>query len=107
MKARRQALILEMLGREPVRNQEQLRRGLKAQGADVTQATLSRDIKELGLVKRASDGAYQRSSAVVPGSDILIQGALGTGLVRELARIHGVAVRELDVEALLSRLGTE
>ena len=60
MKGRRQALILDLLGREPVRNQEQLRRGLKALGVVVTQATLSRDIKELGLVKRASDGAYQR-----------------------------------------------
>ncbi len=67
MKARRQALILEMLGREPVRSQEQLRRGLKAQGAEATQATLSRDIKELGLVKRASDGAYQRASTAAPG----------------------------------------
>jgi transcriptional regulator of arginine metabolism len=60
MKARRQALILDLLGREPVRNQEQLRRGLRAIGVVATQATLSRDIKELGLVKRASDGAYQR-----------------------------------------------
>jgi len=60
MKARRQALILDLLGREPVRNQEQLRRGLRAVGVVATQATLSRDIKELGLVKRASDGAYQR-----------------------------------------------
>ena len=60
MKARRQALILDLLGREPVRNQEQLRRGLRAVGVVATQATLSRDIKELGLVKRAADGAYQR-----------------------------------------------
>jgi transcriptional regulator of arginine metabolism len=60
MKARRQALILDLLSREPVRNQEQLRRGLKAIGVLATQATLSRDIKELGLVKRSSDGAYQR-----------------------------------------------
>jgi transcriptional regulator of arginine metabolism len=60
MKARRQALILDLLSREPVRNQEQLRRGLKAMGVLATQATLSRDIKELGLVKRSSDGAYQR-----------------------------------------------
>ncbi len=44
-------------------------------------------------------------AAVAPGSDILIQGALATGLVRELARIWGVPVRELDVEALVSRLG--
>lgn len=52
--------------------------------------------------RRAIVGAL---AAVAPGSDILIQGALGTALVRELARIHGVAVRELDVEALLSRVG--
>ena len=52
--------------------------------------------------RRAIVGAL---AAVAPGSDILIQGALGTALVRELARIHGVPVRELDVEALLSRLG--
>jgi transcriptional regulator of arginine metabolism len=63
MKARRQALILDLLAREPVRNQEQLRRGLRAIGVVATQATLSRDIKELGLVKRASDGAYQRPTA--------------------------------------------
>jgi transcriptional regulator of arginine metabolism len=66
MKARRQALILDLLGREPVRNQEQLRKGLKLLGVTATQATLSRDIKELGLMKRASDGAYQRPSAGAP-----------------------------------------
>jgi transcriptional regulator of arginine metabolism len=66
MKARRQALILDLLGREPVRNQEQLRRGLKVLGVNATQATLSRDIKELGLVKRASDGAYQRPTSTAP-----------------------------------------
>jgi transcriptional regulator of arginine metabolism len=66
MKARRQALILELLDRQPLRNQEQLRRGLKALGVVATQATLSRDIKELGLVKRASDGAYQRAGPTLP-----------------------------------------
>ena len=80
MKARRQALILELLGREPVRNQEQLRHGLKALGVDVTQATLSRDIKELGLMKRASDGAYQRPTAQAPPG-----GSAVTGLSRAVA----------------------
>lgn len=70
MKARRQALILDLLGRDPVRNQEQLRRGLKALGVNATQATLSRDIKELGLVKRASDGAYQRATDAVPSAGV-------------------------------------
>jgi transcriptional regulator of arginine metabolism len=63
MKTRRQSLILQLLDRQPIRNQEQLRRGLRAQGVVATQATISRDIKELGLVKRAADGAYQRATA--------------------------------------------
>lgn len=58
MKARRQAAVVDLVGREPVRSQEQLRVRLRRRGFDVTQATLSRDIKELGLVKRAADGAY-------------------------------------------------
>ena len=33
-----------------------------------TQATISRDIKELGLVKRAADGAYQRAAAAGPAA---------------------------------------
>ena|SRR5689334_9962510 len=65
MKARRQAVILQLLDRERIRNQEQLRKGLHAAGLDATQATISRDIKELGLVKRAADGAYQRATGPV------------------------------------------
>ena len=64
MKARRQALILDIVDHEPLHSQEQLRRRLHHHGFDATQATISRDIKELGLVKRAGDGAYQR-----PGVD--------------------------------------
>jgi len=60
MKARRQGLILEMIDRQPLHSQEQLRQRLLKAGFEATQATISRDIKELGLVKRAGDGAYQR-----------------------------------------------
>jgi transcriptional regulator of arginine metabolism len=66
MKAFRQAAILDIVGREAIRNQEALRQKLKARGFDVTQATLSRDIKELGLVKRAADSAYQRAGPPEP-----------------------------------------
>lgn len=59
MKLRRQSAILDVVEHEAVRSQEQLRQRLVARGFDVTQATLSRDIKELGLLKRSSDGAYQ------------------------------------------------
>ena len=64
MKARRQSLILELVDREALHSQEQLKRRLRQRGINATQATISRDIKQLGLVKRAGDGAYQR-----PGAD--------------------------------------
>jgi transcriptional regulator of arginine metabolism len=57
MKTRRQSAILDAVQRGPIRSQEQLRRAIRAAGFQVTQATLSRDIRELGLVK--ADGAYQ------------------------------------------------
>jgi transcriptional regulator of arginine metabolism len=64
MKAPRQAVLLELIDREPLHSQEELRRRLRQRGFAATQATISRDIAELGLVKRAGDGAYQR-----PGAD--------------------------------------
>lgn len=63
MKAQRQSAIIDVVEHEAVRSQEQLRQRLHARGFDVTQATLSRDIKELGLLKRSSDGAYQPAGA--------------------------------------------
>jgi transcriptional regulator of arginine metabolism len=66
MKARRQAAILDLIDRDALRSQEQLRRRLHQRGLQATQATISRDIKELGLVKRAGDGAYQRAGLDIP-----------------------------------------
>ncbi|MDK2889327.1 MAG: transcriptional regulator of arginine metabolism [Thermoanaerobacter sp.] len=51
MKARRQRKILEIIRRELVETQEDLAAALKKSGFEVTQATISRDIKELGLIK--------------------------------------------------------
>ena len=64
MKPFRQAAIVELVTGEAIHSQELLRKRLKRRGFDATQATLSRDIKELGLVKRAADGAYQRVDVV-------------------------------------------
>ena len=61
MKTYRQAAILDLVSRQIVRSQDTLRRQLAARGITATQATISRDIKELGLVKRAADGAYQKA----------------------------------------------
>jgi transcriptional regulator of arginine metabolism len=66
MKPRRQAAIRDVVEREAIRSQEQLRQRLAARGFAVTQATLSRDIKELGLVKRSADGAYRLTPDLAP-----------------------------------------
>ena len=57
MKAQRLSAIQDVVEHEAVRSQEQLRQRLATRGFVVTQATLSRDIKELGLLKRSADGA--------------------------------------------------
>lgn len=51
MKAKRQRKIRELIEDLIMETQEQLVEELKRQGYEVTQATVSRDIKELGLVK--------------------------------------------------------
>jgi transcriptional regulator of arginine metabolism len=58
MKPRRQSVILDVVRTVPIHSQEQLRRRVRAAGFDVTQATLSRDIRELGLVKGGADRSY-------------------------------------------------
>lgn len=66
MKTYRQSAILDLVSRQVVRSQNTLRRQLAARGITATQATISRDIKELGLVKRAADGAYQKAQSETP-----------------------------------------
>ena len=56
MKAKRHAVILHLIREHRIANQERLRELLLKQGVEVTQATLSRDIRELGLVKVTGEG---------------------------------------------------
>ena len=63
MKSWRQSQILDVIDHEPIVSQEMLRQRLQDRGIEATQATLSRDLKQIGLVKRAGDGAYVRPGA--------------------------------------------
>ena len=59
MKAKRHAKILELIESYAIDTQEELQNRLQECGFKVTQATVSRDIKELRLVKvQSSDGRY-------------------------------------------------
>ena len=60
MKSKRQLKIVELVKNESVETQEDLLSMLRAEGFGVTQATISRDIRELRLVKSlGSDGKYR------------------------------------------------
>ena len=60
MKNNRQTMILDIIAKEDVETQEQLLEHLRQRGITSTQATISRDIKQLHLVKEpAGHGAYK------------------------------------------------
>ena len=64
MKSKRQARILELIEEKNIETQEQLLSELEASGFSTTQATISRDIKDLRIIKElGSGGAYRYSSA--------------------------------------------
>ena len=54
MRYSRQNMVLELINKYEIETQEKLCQLLKESGYDVTQATISRDIKELQLVKTMS-----------------------------------------------------
>ena len=63
MKVARHAKILEIINIKDIETQEELAEELKNIGMDVTQATVSRDIKELKLIKvLSSEGKYKYAS---------------------------------------------
>ena len=64
----RQRAILEIIGAQPVQTQQQLRRALAARGFACTQGTLSRDIKQLHLVKYPAGNGRLRYAADAAGA---------------------------------------
>jgi len=56
-KQARQYAIKQIIGEQSISSQDELRRELRKRGCSVTQATLSRDLKELGALWAPADGA--------------------------------------------------
>ena len=64
MKSSRHEKILEIINRQPIETQDELLEALSREGCKVTQATISRDIKDLHLVKTlGSDGRYRYTAS--------------------------------------------
>jgi transcriptional regulator of arginine metabolism len=70
MKTERHRFILNLIRQRPIATQEELMQELAAAGLNVTQATVSRDIRELRLMKVASGSGYRYAeSPQVPAMD--------------------------------------
>jgi transcriptional regulator of arginine metabolism len=97
MKAWRQSQILDVIDHEAVASQEVLRERLRSRGITATQATISRDLKELGLVKRAGDGAYVRPGATAdsPAATDQLRRAV-VSLVRGFERVDPLLIVRTD-----------
>ena len=71
MKAKRHAKILEFIQQNEIETQDEILEKLKNCGFEVTQATISRDIKELRLVKTlSSTGKYRYTSVKSDTGDL-------------------------------------
>ena len=71
MKTGRHARILDIIAEHPIEAQDELLTRLREEGFKATQATISRDIKDLRLVKTlGSDGKYRYVSASRSSTDI-------------------------------------
>lgn len=85
-KRARQQAILRVIGRERVATQTQLAAALRRAGFDATQATISRDILELGLVKaRDTDGAKHHYASPRPED-----GSIGPERLRRFCQDYAV-----------------
>jgi transcriptional regulator of arginine metabolism len=99
----RRARIVAILASAPVRSQSELAGLLAADGVEVTQATLSRDLEELGAVKlRGADGGV--GVYVVPEDGIPVRGVSGgTG---RLSRLLSELLVSTDASGNLAVLRT-
>lgn len=120
MKKRRQAKILEIISSNDIETQEQLQSMLLGIGYEVTQATISRDIKELRLVKElSSNGRYvystgqknndsitKRTGGIFNESIIRIDYALNTVVIKCFTGMANAACATIDSMNLDEIVGT-
>ncbi|WP_206037913.1 arginine repressor [Rhodococcus sp. HNM0569] len=102
-RAGRQARIVALLSAHPVRSQTELAALLAAEGIEATQATLSRDLEELGAVKlRAADGGA--GVYVVPEDGNPVRGV--SGGTDRLSRLLGDLLVSTDASGTMAVLRT-
>lgn len=106
----RQQAILELLKRGPVGNQEDLQRALRKRGFKVGQATLSRDVHELELVKTGDgyalpQGENAAGAALPPVSRLVREFVMGVQAAQNLLVVKTVVGSAQPVAAALDGEG--
>ena len=112
MKIQRHAKIVELINQYDIDTQEELARRLKEAGFRVTQATVSRDIRELRLTKVAVDGGRQRYVVMnTPSSEldekylrILRDGFVSMDMAQNILVIRTVSGMAMAVAAAMDAL---
>ncbi len=116
----RQSKILELITRKEIETQEELADGLKAMGIDVTQATISRDIKELRLVKvmaksgkyryatisQSQEGITDRLNKIFENSVVSIDNALNVIVIRTIPGAAQICASAIDYMGVNDIVGT-
>jgi transcriptional regulator of arginine metabolism len=117
MKDTRQKRIIELITSTSVHTQTELADMLRAEGFKVTQATISRDIKVLGLEKRDGSNSYKlknsaetgiamaNSNISVAGSIISIRHSLNNVVVKTLPGLSHAVAAIIDSSKIEGVLG--
>lgn len=121
MRIKRQNAILQLIGENNIETQQELTEALCKIGYDVTQATVSRDIKELRIVKRLNEsGRYvyaqsginsdsdmnERFNIIFEKSVVSIEYAVNNIVVKTLSGMAQAAAAALDAMDLPEVVGT-
>jgi transcriptional regulator of arginine metabolism len=103
-KAERHTAILELVNRGSAHTQQEIAAALARRGMRATQATVSRDIQELGLVR--SGAGYRSSAALVRELVLSIEVIQPMAVIRTPPGTANMVARRIDESGLAGIAGT-
>jgi transcriptional regulator of arginine metabolism len=103
-KGTRHRAILDVVNRGAVHTQQEIAEALARRGLQATQATISRDIQELGLVRSGS--GYRSAAALVRELVLSVEVVLPVAVIRTPPGTANLVARRIDEAALPGVAGT-
>ena len=112
MKTQRHAKIIDLIGRYEIETQEELAAHLEEEGFAVTQATISRDIRELKLTKVSTENGKQKYTLMYEGESgmnekylrVLRDGYLSMDMAQNILVVKTVSGMAMAVAAALDKM---